>query len=70
MDDDTGPPHSHETRVQVPVVIKPGQTTRVILQPGWTPKRSYSAGELVQVPNGYAVGWRADLSGLESWSKP
>ena len=44
--------------VSVPVVIKPGQTTRVMLQPGWKPSRQYAASDLVTMPNGYAVGWR------------
>ncbi len=45
--------------VSVPVVIKPGQTTRVVLQPGWKPAGQYAATELVTMPNGYAIGWRA-----------
>jgi hypothetical protein len=47
--------------VTVPVVVKPGQTTRLVLQPGWTPPGQPAGSELVQMPNGYAVGWRADL---------
>ncbi len=47
--------------VSVPVVIKEHQTTRVILQPGWKPQRTVSASELVRMPNGYFVGWRARL---------
>ena len=49
-------------RVLVPVVIKPDQTTRVVLEPGWKPNRRVSPADLVQTPNGYFVGWRADLS--------
>ena len=49
-------------RVLVPVVIKPNQTTRVVLEPGWKPNHSASPSDLVQTPNGYFVGWRADLS--------
>ncbi len=45
--------------VSVPVVIKPGETTRVILQPGWKPSGPYAASDLVQMPNGYPIGWRA-----------
>jgi len=48
-------------RVIVPVVIKPGETTRVILQPGWKPGKEIARSDLVQIPNGYAVGWRAEL---------
>lgn len=46
--------------VTVPVVIKPGETTRVILEPGWKPAATVATSDLVQMPNGYAVGWRAD----------
>lgn len=44
--------------VNVPVVIVPGQLTRVILQPGWNPGKEVSVSDLVQMPNGYLVGWR------------
>ena len=47
--------------VTVPVVIKPNQTTRVILQPGWKPRTTVASSDLVQMPNGYFVGWRAEL---------
>ncbi len=46
--------------VRVPVVIKAGETTRVILQPGWKPGSALKS-NVVQIPNGYCVGWRADL---------
>lgn len=46
--------------VMVPVTIKPGETTRVILQPGWTPPNSYPSSELVRFPDGYFVGWNAN----------
>lgn len=46
-------------RVLVPVVIRPNQTTRVVLEPGWKPQVSSSG--LVHSPCGYNVGWRADL---------
>ena len=49
-------------RVAVPVVIKPGQTTRVVLQPGWKPAATTSPAELVKSPEGYFIGWRADLT--------
>jgi len=46
--------------VKVPVLIEPGRTTRVHLDDNWklpveTPKR-----ELVSMPNGNPVGWRAE----------
>jgi len=47
--------------VSVPVQIKPNETTRVILQPGWKPGKTFASSELVRMPNGYFVGWRADL---------
>jgi hypothetical protein len=45
--------------VSVPVIIKPNETTTVILQPGWKPG-NVSRSDLVRMPNGYFVGWRAD----------
>jgi hypothetical protein len=47
--------------VSVPVVIKPKRTTRVVLQPGWKPGEAVASSELVTMPDGYPVGWRADL---------
>ena len=46
--------------VRVPVLIKPNQLTKVILQPGWKPQLTASANEVVSLPNGYAVGWSAE----------
>ncbi len=48
--------------VAVPVLIKPGRTTTVILQPGWKPGAATTGAEVVRLPNGYPVGWRADLA--------
>ncbi len=48
--------------VSVPVEIKPHRTTTVILQPGWKPDGPFAASDLVRLPNGYFVGWRADLA--------
>jgi len=47
-------------RVEVPVTIEQGRTTRVHLDDNWklpadTPKR-----EVVSLPNGHPVGWRAE----------
>ena len=47
--------------VSVPVVIRPNETTRVILQPGWKPGNAVARSEVVRMPNGYPIGWRADL---------
>ncbi len=49
--------------VSVPVVIKANQLTKVILQPGWSPGTNVVRSELVQMPRGYCVGWRAQTSG-------
>jgi hypothetical protein len=49
--------------VTVPVVIRPAELTRVILQPGWSPKPAVARSELVRIPQGYYVGWRASSDG-------
>ena len=41
----------------VPVIIKPGEITRVHLDGNWQPNAPTM--ELVMAPEGYAVGWRA-----------
>ena len=46
--------------IKVPVVIQDGQTTRVHLDNGWMVPADISKSELVSMPNGYPVGWRAD----------
>jgi hypothetical protein len=48
--------------VRVPVLIEAGLTTTVILQPGWNPGISVSSLDLVWMPDGSYVGWRADMS--------
>ncbi len=45
--------------VSVPVVIRPNQLTKVILQPGWNPGNAVATSDLVEMPNGYFIGWRA-----------
>jgi hypothetical protein len=50
--------------VSVPVVIKPNETTRVILQPGWKPEEKAAQSDLVQIPGHYFVGWRANPDSL------
>lgn len=49
-------------QVEVPVVIKAGRTTRVHLDGDWKPPRATPGTELVSVPAGYPVGWRAPAS--------
>ncbi len=46
--------------VAVPVTIEPGRTTRVHLADNWTPPLDASKRELVSLPNGNPIGWRAD----------
>ena len=48
--------------VKVPVVIEPGRTTRVHLDGDWKPPVATPTTELVSVPAGYPVGWRAPAS--------
>ena len=45
-------------RVHVPVIIRPNQLTKVVLQPGWNP-RQVASSDLVRMPDGYAIGWKA-----------
>jgi len=45
--------------VNVPVTIKPGETTSVHLDGKWTPPSYASNQEMVTLPNGQPVGWRA-----------
>jgi len=47
-------------RVTVPVVIEPGQTTRVHLDATWKPSTQSPKMQLVSTPSGYPVGWRPD----------
>lgn len=46
--------------IKVPVVIQPGETTIVHLDNGWKIPAGVPRTELVRLPNGYPVGWRAD----------
>ncbi len=46
--------------IKVPVVIQDGQTTWVHLDNGWMVPAGTAKTELVSVPSGYPVGWRAD----------
>jgi len=46
--------------IKVPVVIQDGQTTRIHLDNGWSVPAGAAKTELVNVPSGYPVGWRAD----------
>ena len=47
-------------RMNVPVVIKPGKTTKVHLDDKWQPPAGTAKMELVRAPSGYDVGWRAE----------
>jgi hypothetical protein len=46
-------------RVQVPVTIQPGRTTRVHLDDNWNLPAGAAKDELVSMPDGHAVGWRS-----------
>jgi len=51
--------------VQVPVVIEPGRITKVHLDDAWQTPTGTPKTELVSVPAGYPVGWRAGaLNGI------
>jgi hypothetical protein len=47
-------------RAEVPVVIKPGEITRVHLDGNWQPPSDTPMPKLVNAPAGYPVGWRVD----------
>ncbi len=44
--------------VTVPVVIRANELTKVVLQPGWNPGAKAVSTDLVQMPQGYFVGYR------------
>ena len=46
--------------IKVPVVIQDGKTTRVHLDKQWMVPTGIPKTELVSIPIGYPVGWRAD----------
>ena len=50
--------------VKVPVTIEDGRITRVHLDDQWRQPGDASTKQLVCLPNGYPVGWRADPPGL------
>ena len=45
--------------VRVPVVIRANRLTKVVLQPGYMPGLNVADSDLVRMPDGYVVGWRA-----------
>lgn len=49
--------------VEVPVVIEPSKTTMLHLDRRWKPEHhAYKDADLVFMPNGDAVGWRANVA--------
>jgi hypothetical protein len=46
--------------VKVPVMIERGRTTRVHLDDNWKPAADAPKQELITMPNGNSVGWRAE----------
>jgi hypothetical protein len=49
-------------RVEVPVTVEGGRTTRVHLDGNWKPPVDGSQKTVVSLPNGIPVGWRAEPS--------
>jgi hypothetical protein len=47
---------------QVPVVIEPGKTTEVHLNRQWLPPANTPGNDLVYSPQGFPMGWNADMS--------
>lgn len=47
--------------VEVPVIIKRGETTILHLDGNWNPANAPTT-QIVSMPDGYAVGWRGDLA--------
>ncbi len=48
-------------RVRIPVTVKPRQMTVLHLERGWKPPEEAKASDLVLLPDGQPIGWRADL---------
>jgi hypothetical protein len=47
-------------QARVPVLIKPGEITRVHLDGHWQPPSDTPQTEVVRAPGGYPVGWHAE----------
>jgi hypothetical protein len=47
----------------IPVVVRPGQTTVLHLDDCWTPAIRRDGPELVRLPDGEPIGWRASTDG-------
>lgn len=52
----------NQKAVSVPVAIAPGQVTLVHLDGNWQPPLEASGSEIVSLPHGVQVGWRAHVS--------
>ncbi len=59
-------PGAMDIQVRVPVVVRAGQTTTAHLAGGWTPRRHYTQGEVVRLPNGQIAGWLAQEGAIDS----
>ncbi len=53
-------------KVSVPVVIEAGHTTALHLGGDWKPSGQHKPTELVSLPNGRSVGWRASVTAYVS----
>jgi hypothetical protein len=51
-------------RVKVPVEIERGRTSRIHLDDNWQPPATAPRDELVSMPSGSLVGWRADATNM------
>jgi len=47
-------------RVRIPVIIKARCTTIIHLERGWKPPENAKDADLVRMPDGQPIGWRAD----------
>lgn len=60
-------PRCQRTTVIVPVIVEAGRTTRVHLGAPWKPNDSIAEAEIVHLPNGQPVGWRATPAHDSTW---
>jgi hypothetical protein len=49
-------------RVRIPMVIKPNRTTVLHLERGWKAPRNAQPSDLIRMPDGQPIGWRAEVA--------